>query len=248
MDIARRPYSTDARFFSDSEEVVRIRWYPVAEPVECLPFPSKVNSLDWSSHPYLARGVGEVYGVARPYNAAEAVPYARGLDPCKPAEVFANGEAFDPDAPPQEYDERGLPICCINHADMEGGVEWGGDFEPPPVPVSGGPNCGLATVVDPGIWYVFDEVPSAFQFFLLSVVPTTDVRLRMESDTFTGLSLRLLFMEGFCPFPMLPFPGVTQETLPVDDVRTFTGGGAVWLRSNGAETPPLSVRFRFDVL
>jgi hypothetical protein len=145
VDIARRPYSTDARFHKESDQVVRIRWYPAAEPVEVLPFPSKINSLDWSSHPYLAAGVGEVYGVPRPYNAAAAIPYARGLAPCQPAAVFTDGEELDPDAPPQLYDDLGFPLCCLNHVTMEGGIEWNGTGE-----ISGEPAaciCDDATVV-----------------------------------------------------------------------------------------------------
>jgi hypothetical protein len=103
-----------------------VKWYPVAEPVECLPFPCKINSLDWSSFPELAAGVGEVYGSPRAYNGAKAIPYARGLTPCEPAEVFADGDTYDPTRPPQKYDELGLALCCRDRFVSTGGLLWGG--------------------------------------------------------------------------------------------------------------------------
>lgn len=119
--------------------MVRIRWFPALEPVECLPFPSKINSLDWSSHPWLASGVGEVFGAARPYNGKAALPYARGLTPCAPAETFKRGEVLDVGAPPQEYNADGFPLCCLNIFTAEGGLEWSG--EAAIVLLGTGPSC-----------------------------------------------------------------------------------------------------------
>lgn len=64
----------------------------------------------------------------RPYNGAKAIPYAVGLTPCEGPEVFSQGEEFNPDLPPQEYDERGLAICCANMMNVRGGVLLGGVF------------------------------------------------------------------------------------------------------------------------
>ena len=91
-----------------------------------LPFPSAINSLDWSSFPELAAGVGEVYGETRNYNGAKVIPYAHGLTPCQPAEVFAEGEVFDPSKPPQVYDELHFPTCCLDRFTVTGGILWGG--------------------------------------------------------------------------------------------------------------------------
>lgn len=125
--MARRPYSTAARLHKDSAQVVTLKWYPVAEPVQCLPFQCKVNSLDWSSHPWLASGVGEVWGEPRPYNGATALPYAVGMTPCEPAAVFREGEVLDPDRPDQVYNLDGFPACCLNVWTPAGGVEWDGN-------------------------------------------------------------------------------------------------------------------------
>lgn len=152
--MARRPYSTACRFFKDSDVEVQIKWYPCVEPVECLPFPSKINSLDWSSFPELAEGVGEVYGSPRTYNGAKAIPYAHGLTPCKPAEVFHDGEHYDPTAPPQKYDEKGFPLCCLDRFVSTGGLLWGGEaVVTTAVPAGPDGNCLTTTLVF-GTWYL----------------------------------------------------------------------------------------------
>jgi len=155
VEYGRRPYSTQCRFFSDSDEEVRIRWYPALPDAGTLPFPSKITSLDWSSWPWLASGVGEVFKASRgptllgdrPYNGAQAIPYMHGIDPCKGSEVFKNGEPYDPSAPPQLYDENLIPLCCINFITPAGGIEWDGT-----APVSYSPpnnTCPTAILMDP---------------------------------------------------------------------------------------------------
>lgn len=130
--------------------MVKIAWYPVAEPVECLPFPSKINSLDWSSHPYAAAGVGEVFGADRPYNGRKALPYAVGLTPCQPAEVFKTGEVLDESKPPQLYNADGFPLCCLNIEVARGGLLWNGAAEViynPPIDVTGTTLCSTGPIV-----------------------------------------------------------------------------------------------------
>jgi hypothetical protein len=120
--MARRPYTTACRFFKDSDIEIPIRWYPAKEPIEVLPFPSKINSLDWNSAPELASGVGEVYGSPREYNGAKVIDYAHGLTPCQPAEVFRDGEHYDQALPAQKYDEKGFPLCCLDRFVSTGGI------------------------------------------------------------------------------------------------------------------------------
>lgn len=188
--MARRPYSTDARFFKDSDQVVRIRWYPVTEPVEVLPFPSKINSLDWSSHPWLAEGVGEVYGEPRPYNGAKALPYAVGLTPCKPAAVFVEGEVLDPDAPPQVYNLDQFPACCLDKWVPEGGVTWNGSAT---VTMGDGPfDPGTCPTLNPltlGQWHFVRE-PSGVvgSLWFSPAIPPGNyvVNAQFVSGTFVG--------------------------------------------------------------
>lgn len=68
--MARRPYTTRARFFRDSDITTLIRWYPARPEDGTLPFPSRVCSLDWVTFPEQTEGVGEVWGAARNYNAS----------------------------------------------------------------------------------------------------------------------------------------------------------------------------------
>lgn len=181
VEYGRRPYSTDCRFFKDSDEVVRIKWYPALPDAGVLPFPSKITSLDWSSWPWLAEGVGEVFKPSRgptllgdrPFNHAQPIPYAKGIEPCQGAEVFAQGEEFDPDAPPQQYDELGFPLCCLNHITASGGIEWNGAAV-----INTNDSCGTAFTLDYDTDYEF------------SIPPLTELFYRWPSPEFTLICFR----------------------------------------------------------
>ena len=178
-----------------------MKWYPCVEPVECLPFPSKINSLDWSSFPELAEGVGEVYGSPRPYNGAKAIPYAHGLTPCEPAQVFAEGDTYDPLRPPQKYDEKGFPLCCLDRFVSTGGLLWGGTAVVETVEDAGPPNVCIGTTLVLGQWYQV-TIPintlTAWEYYF-PVTPSGTYRVRShftargDGGTFTGAS-----EEDFC--------------------------------------------------
>lgn len=199
--MARRPYSTACRFFKDSSQTIMIRWYPAAEPIEVLPFPSKINSLDWSSFPEIASGVGEVYGESRNYNGRQALPYAHGLTPCEPAEVFAQGEDFDPARPPMQRDENGFPLCCLNRFAATGGLLWGGSAVVNVVPgaIAGGPTCSVSVLI-PTIgtvklqqvggtrgWWYFDSSAPSVTIHFVSAVPNTLLDLLVGIGDAAGL-------------------------------------------------------------
>ena len=114
VDWARRSYKTACRFFFDSDIEIPIVWYPVAEGAGVLPFPSKINSLEWDDQPWTPTQVGEVWNVPREYAGKKAIPYAVGLTPCEGAKVFAEGESYNPELPPTEYNEDQFPLCCLN--------------------------------------------------------------------------------------------------------------------------------------
>jgi hypothetical protein len=159
-----------------------VKWYPVVEPVECLPFPSKINSLDWSSFPELAAGVGEVYGSPRGYNGAKAIPYARGLTPCEPAEVFADGDTYDPTRPPQKYDEQGFPLCCLDRFTSSGGLLWGGEAIVNVVPsITPALVCSDPERLPVNTWVTYTMVPTGSMvsnFWITDLPAGTPFRFR----------------------------------------------------------------------
>lgn len=227
MDIARRPYSTDARFFKDSDTVTRVRWYPVAEPVEVLPFPSKINSLDWSSFPWLAEGVGEVFGPAREYNGAKALPYAVGLTPCQPASVFLEGEHYDPALPPQSYNSDHFPSCCLNITVGKGGeLDNGAAVVEIPVPVDlhFDPSCAAA---GPNTIVIGGEYRSAYglagTWVRLTTVPPGGYRIRLVDLGPNGQGVNL--WSGNCGAPVfedqLFAVGQTSAALGTGGVPVF---------------------------
>ena len=55
----------------DSDRTVKARWYPARRDDGTLPFPSRICSLDWMTHPETHEGVGEVYGTSRNFNRAK---------------------------------------------------------------------------------------------------------------------------------------------------------------------------------
>lgn len=243
--MARRPYSTDARFFSDSDLEAKIVWYPVAEPVECLPFPSRVNSLDWHSQPWRAAGVGEVFGAPRVYNGRKALPYAVGLTPCKPAETFTDGEPLDPSAPAQEYNPDGFPRCCFNVWPMVGGLEWDGfALSGVPLPLQFDPDCataGLNTVTIGGVYSTGYGVVGAWVRF--AAHPAPSFRLRLVDLGPNGTQINL--WSGSCATPTLEW----QLTFPGDTSPVLGSGGLPFFALT-AQGNPLSIleRMVFQVL
>lgn len=126
VDWGRRPYTTKFRPFKDDDTEVDLVWYPVAVGAKSLKYPSKVQSLDWVTMPWVATGVGEVFGAVRSFNGKESLPYAIGLGPCGSETDFTEGGEFDPLAPPTVYGPDGLPTCCLPQVIGEGTLLWSG--------------------------------------------------------------------------------------------------------------------------
>lgn len=238
---------------------MKLRWYPAVEPVKCLPFPSKINSLDWCSHKYVAAGVGEVFGAARPYNGAKALPYAQGIVPCEDPAVFRNGETFDAERPPQEYNADRFPLCCLNIAVGAGGIEWGGAaviVEPPTI--VGGPDCAGAVLIEANTWYAFDEAAYPFETWFLLNLPLFGpgtYHFEFESDapaSFDHVFHLMTVFEigpGGCPSGAQVFGFAGALPLTVDAVIGTIWGDAYCLRSAlGSAVTPGRISFRINKL
>lgn len=126
-DYIRRPYTTDCHFFRDSDQAVKIMWYPAKPDAPVLDTPSVIASLDsWvQERPlgiYTGYKVGEVPGATRTFNSAQVKPQANGQHRCGTEDEWANGAVFA-DATPRPRRADGLPTCC---GEMPAGVVVGG--------------------------------------------------------------------------------------------------------------------------
>jgi len=111
-DYGRRPYTTTARPFRNSQDTVQLVWYPAREDAPVLPFPSAFNSLDYTADPIASYTVGEVYGTPRNYNGQKMKPEALGEHNCGDERDYAEGCVRDTSLPPVVYKSNGLPECC----------------------------------------------------------------------------------------------------------------------------------------
>lgn len=121
----RTGYTARVKPFRDSEQSVEIRWYRCHPSAPALPYPSRIRSLHWESHPYLfAAGNGEVFNSLKRVYPFKWLP---GLDgshpPCGEERDFTEGGHYDPDSPPIPVTGDGVPQCC---AEPPGGVVLGG--------------------------------------------------------------------------------------------------------------------------
>ena len=124
--MVRRTYRTTIRPFADDPTEVTIRWYPVEPGTPCLPIPSKINSLDWHTAPWLDHGPGEVWDAPRRFYLGRANPAATAKHYCGDPTWWALGEPPGLPLAPTEYDPSGLPLCCLPNVVGYGGAAGGG--------------------------------------------------------------------------------------------------------------------------
>jgi len=126
VDIGRRPYTTVVRPWEGSQDEVTLVWYKVPWSNPVLGMPSKFQSLDQCSYPWVASGVGEVYNAPRLYNAQWSKPFADGAHVCGTPEDFAGHSIRDESLPEVVYNEADLPLCCEPAFIGSGGAVAGG--------------------------------------------------------------------------------------------------------------------------
>lgn len=112
VDMARRPYTTTVRPFRDSDATVQIRWYPARPEDGTLPFPSRINSIDWMTDPHTKEGVGEVWNTSRNYNHAKPIPGPKRTHVCGTEDEHGQGGLISDTRPEMVYAPSGLPWCC----------------------------------------------------------------------------------------------------------------------------------------
>jgi hypothetical protein len=96
----------------DRTDQVDLIWYPAEANAPVLGYPSKIVQLDNVSQPWLAEGVGEVYGALRTFNHRQVIPFQQFGHVCGTEDDFTTGGTYDPFLPPVEYDRNNIPVCC----------------------------------------------------------------------------------------------------------------------------------------
>jgi hypothetical protein len=171
-----------------------LKWFPAAKGAGVLPFPSRVQSLDWSSHPWVNSGIGEVYQPGleterpsgRAFNGAEEIKYAVGVNPCADPRWFTSGEPVGEVDELQEYNDDGLPTCCFTNFETHGLILLGGATSTTwtPAPPPAGNTCetaglfaigqtitGTLKVNETQVWRVDNVGPANYKIEFLP--PTT---------------------------------------------------------------------------
>jgi hypothetical protein len=159
VDLSRRPYKTQCRFWRGSDETATIRWVEVPDTAPVLPYTSAIVSLNLDPTPWLDTGVGEVWRDARPYTGQRLPPALVGSGPCGTQTDFEEGGEYLPNEPPAEYTPRGFLVCCGE--------------EPPPdgktcataLPVLLGELVnGVSSAATGNQWYVYEGLaPGTYQ-------------------------------------------------------------------------------------
>jgi len=111
MDIGRYCYSTEARFFRDSEVTIPIRWYRAHPDAMTFPTPHKFKMLGWEHSPHQREGLGEIYGAPALFSEGSTPPTALGQGLFGDLESFRQGSLFDPDLDVQR-DRWGVAKDC----------------------------------------------------------------------------------------------------------------------------------------
>lgn len=112
MEWGRREYKVLIRPFRNSDQTVMWEWRKADPRDGTLGFPSRICSLDWATQPWIAEGVGEVYGADRTFIRKPLMGPVPGKHICGTEDEFRNGEILDLTRPLTVYLPSGLPVCC----------------------------------------------------------------------------------------------------------------------------------------
>lgn len=169
-EFMRRPYSTTARMFRNSDEEVDFVWYPALPSAPPLPFPSIFLDPVWQDDYYsLDDGPGLILEDNIRANWQKPKPLATGTHHCGTEQDFLEGGIYDPDLPPVPYRDNWLPLCCPGEERAgSGGAAMGGHVDyvyvPPVPPWTPGNTCATAAVADLDTVYTFQSASGGAQW------------------------------------------------------------------------------------
>jgi len=109
----RRPYRVDCRPWRDSEDEVTLHWYVTNPANGSLPYPSRINSLNWRPDNMNPAPVGEVTFADQTFDGwGRIIPPMPGDHICGQRSDFEFGGLKDTSEPPLVRDADGIPTCC----------------------------------------------------------------------------------------------------------------------------------------
>jgi hypothetical protein len=132
MDLVRSCYVTDCYFFRDDFGVaVPIKWRRALPGARMFPRPHAFFSRNWDDKWSPFDGVGEVWGVRRPWSNGASDPLGTGQFFCGLAEDFERGASYDAGTDLARTPD-GLLLCCLHRRGLigVGALRAGGRFIP----------------------------------------------------------------------------------------------------------------------
>lgn len=203
MSFLHSCYTTPARFFTNSDQEVTLRWYFAEPGAPVLGYPSKIRPLRTVPMPWVAEGVGEVFNAPQPFSRGTRVPFLKYGHVCGTREDFETGGTRDGTLPPVLYNRDGLPVCCVPPFTGQGGAVGG----------------GTATVtVTPGQIYCtnYDAEWVGINTFHLAPVVIDQIWQGSIGGLFVQLQSPLVTVSGHWELTTSFQPGVWTTTEPWD--------------------------------
>lgn len=114
----RSPYTTNMRFYTDTDVETRVVWYRVSRDAPWLPYPTPFHDADWDEENAPGRRrpgtifLGEQLDAPRTYASVRTIP-PRPIPAffCGKQEQWLNGTPLPP-LPPTPLSPDGYPVCC----------------------------------------------------------------------------------------------------------------------------------------
>lgn len=235
--MARFPYTTPCHFFSDSDEVNDIVWYPCNPGAPDLPYPTVIRNTAMQDDNWRQWSPGEIYDpFDRPYNGKLPIPGVPAGHICGTPEDFANGCSLTDPRPPLEYRADGLPACCGGVVVGSGGAGAGGSAVVA-VSANPGPTCLAASAVAFGVPFggTITGPPTTIHWWKLPplvIGQTYHATITYLPGSVAGLSFNVVW------------PSCSGGVL-INQVVPFTGTCIQWVEPAGTNNARLELYIPF---